>query len=187
MIGKTTFGHHAGVKSLPRLSRVAALALVALVVATGASAGITSKRLLAKIAAHTPAPVIVERGIEMQLAEESAAKLGGTALWGVGSSMEPLYAPNTAVVVKEVAYDDIKKGMTVVYRKSNGRYVAHSVVGEDARGYIVQGVNNDEPDAISVNENNLIGVITAAFSASDTEFRATLSPTPRNATVVAMR
>lgn len=157
-----------------RLVRGAALTLAALAFATGATAGIKSKRLLAKIAERTPAPVIVERGSEMALAEAAAAKLGGTTLWGIGRSMEPLYAPETAVVVKEVGYDAIKKGMTVVYRKANGRLVAHSVIGEDARGYIVQGVNNDEADAVSVNEKNLVGVITAAYSASDTEFRTEL-------------
>ena len=51
-------------------------------------------------------------------------------LWGVGQSMEPLYAANTAVVVAPIKYDNVKKGMTVVYVKRNGRRVAHSVIGE---------------------------------------------------------
>lgn len=180
MLGRRAFGHLGGMTTAPhsltfrRLVRGAALTLAALAFATGATAGIKSKRLLAKIAEHTPAPVIVERGTEMALAEAAAAALGGTTLWGIGRSMEPLYAPETAVVVKEVSYDAIKKGMTVVYRKANGRLVAHSVIGEDARGYIVQGVNNDEADAVSVNEKNLVGVIAAAYSANDTEFRAEL-------------
>lgn len=170
------------------LLRLAALTLAVVAISVSASAGIKSKRLLAKIAEQTPAPVIVEKGVEMQLAEQEAAKVGGQALWGIGSSMEPLYAPGTAVVVKEMAYNDIKKGMTVVYRKSNGRYVAHSVIGEDARGYIVQGVNNDEPDAISVNEKNMVGVITAAYSANEASFHRMMAVAgTTNTKAVAMR
>ncbi len=153
-----------------RLLRFAALTLAAVAISVSASAGIKSTRLLAKIAQNTPAPVAVERGTEMKLAEAEAAKSGATALWGIGSSMEPIYAPNTAIVVKEMAYNDIKKGMTVVYRKTNGRYVAHSVIGEDRNGYIVQGVNNAEADTVSVNERNIVGVITAAYSANTAGF-----------------
>ena len=80
--------------------------------------------------------------------------------------MEPLYVPNTAVVVQEINYDDIKKGMTVVYVKNNGRRVAHSVVGETRGGFLVQGVNNDEEDAELVTPENFIGVITQAFASA---------------------
>ena len=155
--------------------RVVVLAALSIVSAAGMQAGIKSRRMLAKIGEHTPVPVLVSAGFEMEIAEQEAAKVGGTVLWGVGESMEPLYAPKTAVVVTAMDYDDIKKGMTVVYRKPNGRYVAHAVVGEDAKGYIVQGMNNDVPDELSVNEKNLVGVITAAFSANDTQFRAAIA------------
>ncbi len=65
--------------------------------------------------------------------------------------------------------------MTLVYVKRNGHVVAHSVVGEDANGYVVQGVNNDEADRESVNERNLIGVVMAAYAASDSESRIELA------------
>ncbi len=170
------------------LFRFAALTLAAVAISASASAGIKSQRLLAKIAQNTPAPVVVDRGTEMKIAEVEAAKSGATVLWGIGSSMEPLYAPNTAVVIKEMAYNQIKKGMTVVYRKSNGGYVAHSVIGEDRHGYIVQGVNNDEADAVSVNEKNLVGVITAAYSANTAAFHQMMSQAGNtNGKTVAMR
>jgi hypothetical protein len=85
--------------------------------------------------------------------------------------MEPLYATNTAVIVQEINYDDIKKGMTVVYMKSTGVRVCHSVVGETRGGLLVQGVNNDEEDAELVTPENFIGVIVQAFASADTEFR----------------
>lgn len=155
--------------------RVALVASLLVAAVGGADAGMMSRRMLERVGQRTPQPVLVREGDEMQLAEQAAAKVGGLAFWGVGESMQPLYAPNTAIVITPVEYDAIRKGMTVVYRKPNGRCVAHAVIGEDANGYIVQGMNNDEPDAVSVNEKNLIGVITAAFSANDSQFRLALA------------
>ena len=148
----------------------AALALAAFV--APAQAGISSKRQLAAILSHTPAPKIVSEGRQMEQAEQAAASIpGAQTFWGVGQSMQPLYAPNTALVVKPVAYDEIKKGMTVVYVKKNGHVVAHSVIDEDAKGYVVQGVNNNEADPESVNEGNMIGVVVAAYAAIDGQLR----------------
>ena len=148
----------------------AAAVLAALVVP--ARAGLTSKRQLAAILANTPAPQIVGEGRQMEQAEQAAAHIpGAQTFWGTGQSMQPLYAPNTALVVKPVAYDAVKKGMTVVYVKRNGHVVAHSVIGEDGQGYIVQGVNNNEADAESVNERNMIGVVVAAYASTGSPLR----------------
>jgi signal peptidase I len=156
-----------------RSIRFALLALVAAGSALVGEAGIKSERVLAAIIERTPAPRLVAEGSELKAAEKQAATLPRAhALWGIGRSMEPLYATNTAVVVQEINYDDIKKGMTVVYVKSNGRRVAHSVVGETRGGFLVQGVNNDEEDAELVTADNFIGVITQAFASADTVFRA---------------
>ena len=143
---------------------------------TLASAGIKSDRQLAAIITQTPAPQIVAEGSQMKIADQAAAAItGAQTFWGIGQSMQPLYNPNTALVVRPIAYNDIKKGMTLVYTKRNGHVVAHSVVGEDAQGYVVQGVNNDEADRESVNERNLIGVVVAAYAASDSELRIELA------------
>lgn len=130
-------------------------------------AAIKSPRLLARIARETPQPRPVQAGAQLKAAEQDAATINGArAFWGVGQSMLPLFGPDTAVVVQPVAYDAIRRGMTVVYVKSDGRVVAHSVIGEDRKGYIVQGLNNDEADAESVNEGNLLGVVVAAYAPS---------------------
>jgi signal peptidase I len=160
-------------KSNRRTARRLLAAFVAAGSALVASASIRSERVLAAIIEHTPAPRLVAEGAQLKAAEKIAATLPhATALWGVGRSMEPLYATNTAVVVQEINYDDIKKGMTVVYVKSNGRRVAHSVIDETRGGFIVQGVNNDEEDAELVTPENFIGVVTQAFASADTAFRA---------------
>lgn len=134
--------------------------------------GIKSDRILAAVLTHNPAPQIVAPGHQLATAEQAAARRpGAQALWGVGRSMEPLYATNTAVVVVPVAYDDIRKGMTVVFWNRDGFRVAHTVIGETRGGYLTQGVNCDEPDPGVVNEDNLIGVVVAAYAATDTRFR----------------
>jgi signal peptidase I len=159
-------------QNAPRLIRFALATLVAAGSALVAGAGIKSERVLAAIIERTPAPRLVAEGSELKAAEARAAALPNAhALWGIGRSMEPLYATNTAVVVQEIKYDDIKKGMTVVYVKSNGRRVAHSVVGETRGGFLVQGVNNHQEDAELVTADNFIGVITEAFASADTVFR----------------
>lgn len=155
-------------------SRISRLAVVLVVLCGVAStqAGIKSEKILAAILTHTPAPVIVSHGRQMIEAEKAAAAIpGAETLWGVGTSMEPLYASHTAVIVAPVKFNELKKGMTVVYINSRGRMVAHSLTGDLPKGWIAQGVNNDNEDDDLVTKRNLVGVIVKAFSASDTEFR----------------
>jgi signal peptidase I len=155
-----------------RAVRFALATLVLLGSSLAAQAGIKSQRTLAAIIERTPAPRLVAEGSQLKSAETLAATMPkAQALWGIGRSMEPLYAPNTAVVVQEINYDDIKKGMTVVYIKSNGRRVAHSVIGETRGGFIVQGVNNDVEDPELVTPDNFVGVIVQAFASADSTFR----------------
>jgi len=158
------------------LRAAATVAAIFFALSNRVEAGIKSPRQLAAIIAQTPAPHLVAEGEQLKNAEKVAAQIkDAIALWGVGQSMEPLYAPNTAVVVAPIKYDNVKKGMTVVYVKRNGRRVAHAVIGETRGGYLVQGINNDEADAEVVNERNLIGVVVQAFASSDTSFRNSLS------------
>lgn len=155
-----------------RIARLFVTTLLVAGSALAATAGIKSERILAAIIERTPAPRLVAEGAQLKTAEKFAATLPRAhALMGIGRSMEPLYAPNTAVVVQEINYDDLKKGMTVVYVKNNGRRVAHSIVGETRGGFLVQGVNNDREDTELVTEENFIGVITQAFASADSAFR----------------
>ena len=162
--------------SLLRTVARTAAALAIILGGVQVQAGIKSQRQLTAIITLTPAPQLVSEGQQLKQAEKVAARTpGAIAYLGIGESMEPLYAPNTAVVVMPIKYNDVKKGMTLVYVKSNGRRVAHSVIGETRDGYLVQGVNNDEADAEAVNEGNLIGVIVQAYATTDTAFRTDLT------------
>lgn len=139
-------------------------------------AGIKSERLLAAILQQTPAATVVGAGEQLRQAEHAAAAIpGAEALWGVGASMEPLFPSKTAVVVVPVKFQDLKKGMTVVYMSRRGRMVAHSLTGDMPQGWIAQGVNNDREDDDLVTRVNLVGVIVQAYSEVNTEFRLALT------------
>jgi hypothetical protein len=158
--------------SLLRQLGRAAVVIATLVAAASAQAGIKSEKFLSAILAHTPAATIVSHGQQLKEAEKAAAQIpGAEALWGVGSSMEPLYASNTAIIVAPVKFEALKRGMTVVYMNSRGRMVAHLLKGDMPKGWIAQGVNNDREDDDLVTRRNIIGVIVQAYSATDSDFR----------------
>ncbi|MDB6166724.1 MAG: hypothetical protein JWQ83_1864 [Lacunisphaera sp.] len=172
MFKRCEIGHSGPMQNATRTARFFLATLVATGSALLAQAGIKSERVLAAIISQTPAPRLVTEGKQLKTAEDAAAKMpGAQAFWGIGRSMEPLYASNTAVVVQEIDYENIKKGMTVVYLKSTGVRVCHSVVGETTGGYLVQGVNNDVEDAELITKDNFIGIIVQAYASADTAFR----------------
>jgi hypothetical protein len=145
-------------------------------VASTAQAGIKSERLLASIIQRTPASTVVAAGEQVKRAEAAAAQIpGAQAYWGVGESMEPLFPNHTAIVVAPVKFDELRKGMTVVYVNQRGWMVAHSLTGDVPKGWIAQGVNNDEEDDDLVTKENLVGVIVQAFSEMDSAFRVALT------------
>jgi len=150
--------------------------LTALLGAASAQAGIKSERLLAAIIQQTPASVLVSDGQQMKRAERAAAAIpGAEAFWGVGDSMEPLYATHTAIVVAPVRFSDLQAGMTVVYINHDGRMVAHALTGDVPKGWIAQGLNSDDEDEDLVTTKNLVGVIVQAYSQRRSEFRVALA------------
>jgi hypothetical protein len=141
-----------------------------------AFAGIKSERLLAAILRETPEATLVADGQQMKQADAMAATMpGAQTFWGVGQSMEPLYAPKTAIIVASRKYSELKKGMTVLYVNSRGSMVAHSLTGDVGKGWIAQGVNNDQEDNDLVTRDNLVGVIVQAYSAMPAEYRVALT------------
>jgi signal peptidase I len=135
-------------------------------------AQITSKRLLTDILRQTPAAELVPHGMPMRIAEHVAKQRSDAfVLWGVGESMQPLYAHGTAVVVASHDYEKLKKGMTVVYLNAAGMRVAHCIVGETRGGYLMQGVNNVKPDPTLLTPENFMGVVVEAYASTGTDFR----------------
>jgi hypothetical protein len=115
-----------------------------------------------------PAAVRVAKGEVWRSAERMArSHPGAIALRGEGASMLPVYPAGTAVVVTPVRYGQLQRGMAVVYLNARGIYVAHRLISKQARGWRVAGLNNAEADAELVTADNLVGVITSAFTAVD--------------------
>jgi hypothetical protein len=155
-----------------RLAAVVGMAGGALVFSGCSSLSVTAGRQLETIVALAPAPVLVARGQELRTADAAAAQTtGAQAFIGAGDSMQPIYASGTAIVVTPCDYTQLRPGLSVVYVNSDGRGVAHALVEATHDGWVVQGVNNPEPDANLVTARNLVGVITQAYAASDTPLR----------------
>jgi hypothetical protein len=120
-----------------------------------------------------PLPMLVPANRVLAAAEAMAARHEGDfVLQGFGRSMEPVYLAGTAVVVHPTAMHMLRRGMAVVYRNPRGADVAHMLLERTTRGWIAIGLNNAEPDATLVTEENLVGIIKHAFAAEQTEFRA---------------
>jgi len=83
---------------------------------------------------------------------------------GAGTSMLPIYGDNTMLVISAVPYDTLRLGMTVAYINSRGIEVVHKLIGKEAHGWRVEGLNNEEADAELVTPENLIGVVYATLS-----------------------
>jgi hypothetical protein len=154
-------------------ARLATLLLLAggVVFFSGCST-VTARQNLDTIVALAPAPTLVTKGQELSAAETAAAPLAGAhAFVGVGNSMEPIYASGTALVVTPCAFQQLRRGMSVVYVNHNGQGVAHVLKGKIHDGWIAQGTNNPLEDQDLVTEANLVGVITQAYASADTPLR----------------
>ena len=133
---------------------------------------LTVRQDLDTIVALAPAPTLVKKGQEMRSAETAAAPLAGAlAFVGVGSSMEPVYASGTALVVMPCAFGQLRPGLSVVYVNHNGQGVAHVLKGKVHDGWIAQGANNALEDQDLVTASNLVGVITQAYASVDLPLR----------------
>jgi len=148
-----------------------ALALATVGFLLGGCAAYSPAKNIDLFISRAPLPTLVARGAEMATAEIVAANNDGDfALHGVGSSMEPVYPPGTAIVVHPCSYRMLRAGMAVVYVSRRGSYVAHMLVEETPRGWLVIGLNNSEPDDELVTAGNLLGVIKDVYTASDAAF-----------------
>jgi hypothetical protein len=144
--------------------------------------GLNLDRDLPTILAQVPAPEIVRPGQELDSANALAAAANAAsnanhrvmAYWGVGSSMEPLFATRTAIVVSPCDFSDLRRGMMVLYRDPDGWGIAHVLVENLPNGWTAQGVNCPEEDPNLVTPKNIVGVVTHAYASSEGEGRQTM-------------
>ncbi len=87
----------------------------------------------------------------------------GFVLIGSGRSMQPLYEPDTILVLRQLPYSELRRGQTVLYRNRAGKVIAHVLVTKARDGWRTRGLNNPTHDMEPVQATNLVGVVVAAF------------------------
>jgi hypothetical protein len=151
---------------------------------SGEAHGLNLGRDLPTILAQVPTPEIVQPGEELNTANAVAAAANAPsgardnhrvqAYWGVGSSMEPLFTTHTAIVVNPCDFSELRKGMMVLYRDNEGWGIAHVLLEKVSDGWTAQGVNCPDEDTCLVTPENIVGVVTHAYAATEPEGRDTL-------------
>lgn len=88
---------------------------------------------------------------------------GAFVVRGTGDSMLPLYPSGTYLVVQPQPYEELERGMTVVFRNGE-RSITHLLVAKTGDGWRTAGLNNRRHDYMAVNAGNIRGVVVAAFT-----------------------
>lgn len=135
-----------------------------------------------------PVAVLVAAGEDYPSAARAASGRAGDLVFrGSGDSMTPIYRNGTSVVVTPVRYGQLRKGMAVVYVNRRGQYVAHLLVARKAGGWVAVGAANSSADGELVTPDNLIGVVTQAFTAAEGSERMALQEAAVGMQVAALR
>ena len=82
---------------------------------------------------------------------------------GQGNSMLPLYCSGTLLVIKPIAFDQLTRGMSVVFSRDQ-KFITHVLVAKVKDGWRTTGLNNRRQDFVKVNADNIRGVVVAAFT-----------------------
>lgn len=78
--------------------------------------------------------------------------------------MLPLYRDRTVIVIQRMSPALWVRGMTVVYIGTQGQMVAHMLLERTPRGWVAQGVGNDESDRALVKPGNYVGTVIKAYA-----------------------
>ncbi|MDQ5978413.1 MAG: signal peptidase [Verrucomicrobiota bacterium] len=112
----------------------------------------------------SPRPQPATESVAWQSASALAESTpGGFVLVGSGRSMQPLYEPDTILVLRQLPYSELRRGQTVLYRNRVGKVIAHVLVTKARDGWRTRGLNNPTHDMEPVQAENLVGVVLAAF------------------------
>ncbi len=129
----------------------------------------SAKSRAAYIAGHyvegSPAAVFRPLAEARDLAKAVVASAPGAfVIRGQGQSMQPLYPNGTLLIVQPIAYENLIRGMTVVFQSPDKRSITHLLVAKTADGWRTSGLNNHNPDFLPVNSQSIRGVVIAAYA-----------------------
>lgn len=148
------FQHYPGRRCL-RLFTLASL------IAAGGSACLAG----APQALGSPVPEPLAPREAWRIAESMAAKNPRCEVMiGSGGSMLPLYPDRTVLLVERMAMSQLRQGMTVVFIGDRGRPVAHTLIAKTPRGWLAQGLANQERDRTVIAPQNYLGTVVRAFT-----------------------
>lgn len=132
--------------------------------ATAASAADKGAWIRGVYTGSSPRPLTATEQIAWQRASEIAENIpGGFVLVGSGHSMQPLYEPDTILVLRHLPFSELRRGQTALYRSREGKVIAHVLVSKARDGWRARGLNNRVHDMEPVLSENLVGVVVAAF------------------------
>lgn len=98
---------------------------------------------------------------EMLPAITAKIEQGGEVVIPVtGVSMKPALKPGRDYAVLIKAPEHLKKNDIAFYRRENGQFVLHRVVGEDENGYVFCG-DNQRVKEYGIKHSQIIAVLTA--------------------------
>ena len=83
-----------------------------------------------------------------------------------GASMGDFFGDNSLIIVQKAALSDIRVGMMVVYRSSEGELISHKVISHNGSSLRTTGVANWSVDPMPVTEDMLLGAVFAVFHTS---------------------
>lgn len=94
--------------------------------------------------------------------EKELEKRGYLVYHNVGVSMMPLIKQGRDVMVIEVPKRSVKKYDAVLYKRDNGQYILHRIVGENADGFVLRGDNQYEKE-YGIKNEQILGLLTAVI------------------------
>lgn len=149
-------------------TRIRTIGLLILGLSTLCPNAVWAKKAEAYIAGNyvegSPTPSICTESDAPAQARALAATIPGAfVVRGRGNSMLPLYSSGTWLVVRPVAFEQLSRGMSVVFR-SNDKVITHVLVAKTGDGWRTTGLNNRRHDFVPVTANNIRGVVIAAFT-----------------------
>lgn len=113
----------------------------------------------------SPTPELSTPSEAKQRSRALAVSLPGAfVLKGQGRSMQPLYGDNTVLVVQPKPFAQLERGMSVVFRTKDNRSITHVLVAKSKDGWRTMGLNNARHDGTPVTQENLQGVVVAAYT-----------------------
>lgn len=113
---------------------------------------------------YLPFAVVVPAGEELAYADRYVATHPGhIAVWGVAVHRMPYYGEKGGIVLKEVPWNELRPGMTVVYVSPDGLRKGGLLVRPEGRGWVVKdwGYHRNSPEPII--PETLLGVVVTVF------------------------